>query len=288
MECDDSWHALLKPGDADNFFDRDPPPFELTESFSPTNAWWLSELSRLIYKREPHDRQSILARVNMQETPAAPDSDFALLESRDPSRDPFAVLVFRGTSELRHVFVDLLACPVEWSGRGRVHEGFRDDLDGMWSEIERSLASTRCRLFYTGHSLGAALATLTASRTALKRPPVAVYTFGSPRVGDAAFRDTVQGQMPVYRIVNHHDLVARLPPEGGLWGYCHTGKLYHITADGRLDTNAEAMESAGAAPTRAKVLWLRTRAAVGLFGPPEELADHAPVNYVARLAGQCA
>jgi predicted lipase len=53
------------------------------------------------------------------------------------------------------------------------------------------------QLFITGHSLGAALATLCAARLQYDElpqraqiPPVhAVYTYGSPRAGDMAFKD---------------------------------------------------------------------------------------------------
>ena len=42
---------------------------------------------------------------------------------------------------------------------------------------------------FTGHSLGAALAVLAFSRFA--DPDISLYTFGCPRIGDAAFRDRV-------------------------------------------------------------------------------------------------
>ena len=44
-----------------------------------------------------------------------------------------------------------------------------------------------CSLLFTGHSLGAAMATLAAAEHAGGAAAVQLYTFGSPRVGDQAF-----------------------------------------------------------------------------------------------------
>ncbi|MCA9453043.1 MAG: hypothetical protein KC584_10520, partial [Nitrospira sp.] len=71
-------------------------------------------------------------------------------------------------------------------------------LDGLKEE-------KRDRTFwFTGHSLGAALATLAADRYGDVQ---GLYTFGSPLVGDEGFaRDFyVSG----YRFVNNNDVVAR-------------------------------------------------------------------------------
>ncbi len=58
--------------------------------------------------------------------------------------------------------------------------------------------------------MGGALAVLTACRLAkMGRPPVAIYTYGSPRVGDPVF---CRGySLPTYRIVNRLDLVPEMP-----------------------------------------------------------------------------
>lgn len=67
----------------------------------------------------------------------------------------------------------------------------------------------------TGHSLGAALALLVAddlSTCAQVIPPIAVYTFGGPRVGNRAFAKKLSSQqVKVLRIVNSKDIITRVP-----------------------------------------------------------------------------
>ncbi|WOK95358.1 hypothetical protein Cni_G04065 [Canna indica] len=70
-------------------------------------------------------------------------------------------------------------------------------------------------LTVTGHSLGAALAVLTAYdiTTAFKDAPmVTVLSFGGPRVGNASFRRWLEQKgTKVLRIVNTQDIVTKLP-----------------------------------------------------------------------------
>ena len=70
-------------------------------------------------------------------------------------------------------------------------------------------------LTITGHSLGAALATLTAYdiKTTFKRAPmVTVMSFGGPRVGNRSFRCQLEKQgTKVLRIVNSDDLITKVP-----------------------------------------------------------------------------
>ncbi len=63
-------------------------------------------------------------------------------------------------------------------------------LDGLCGDGSR-------RVWFTGHSLGGALATLAAGR--YERAPE-VYTFGAPRVGDGEHVKSLD--TPVYRFVN--------------------------------------------------------------------------------------
>lgn len=67
----------------------------------------------------------------------------------------------------------------------------------------------------TGHSLGAALALLVADELSTcdsEVPPLAVFSFGGPRVGNRAFADRIkQNNVKVLRIVNSQDLITRVP-----------------------------------------------------------------------------
>ncbi|EXC02060.1 Phospholipase A1-Ibeta2 [Morus notabilis] len=67
----------------------------------------------------------------------------------------------------------------------------------------------------TGHSLGAALALLVGdelSTCAEDVPPVAVFSFGGPRVGNRGFADRINAKnVKVLRIVNSQDVITRVP-----------------------------------------------------------------------------
>jgi len=167
---------------------------------------------------------------------------------------PFAVLVFRGTEQnTRDYLTDLETGELSLvKGKKEVHAGFTEALDSVWHEIEAALAQLDCPVFYTGHSLGAALATLAAARHA----PSAVYTFGSPRVGNQAFIASLC-DIPIYRIVDDEDIVTTVPSEA--LGFRHVGAELRLIA-----------------PTQESFL-------NHFFDPPKPLADHAPINYVDRI-----
>ena len=83
-------------------------------------------------------------------------------------------------------------------------------------------------LWVTGHSLGGAMATLASVRLTDEGYKVrAVYTYGSPRVGDRVFRDSYR--LANYRFVNDNDLVPHLPFR---WCYKHVGKLRLVNSEG--------------------------------------------------------
>ena len=127
------------------------------------------------------------------------------------------------------------------------------------SDITKELAKLEGPIFYAGHSLGAALATLAASR----RAPQAAYVFGSPRVGNGQFAADL-GTVALYRVVDGDDAIADLPPEA--LGFRHAGELHRL-----------------AAPAETRTAWDPRTWFRRLVGPPKPLADHAPINYVERV-----
>ncbi len=266
-----TWADLNRPGDATDFFARSEfPPFDPgTGGYCRDHARWLMELSRLVYRHDTEEddpppqptRTHFLAQAGLRQRrffmSSATDTQAMLVE---PIGAPsYAVLAFRGTEQkLKDFLTDLdMGVPPLDDSTVDVHEGFREALDSVWHDIADELGKLACPVFYTGHSLGAALATLAASR----RPPRALYTFGSPLVGNAAFAASL-GSQPVYRVVDGSDIVATVPPPA--LGYCHVGTEHKLVAPPAPATFLGRFKSL-------------------LCSPPPFLADHAPINYVDRL-----
>jgi triacylglycerol lipase len=93
--------------------------------------------------------------------------------------------------------------------------------------IARSSATGR-PIFLTGHSLGAALAILTADAMATQGvSPHAMHGFGRPCPGGATFRARCNAALGdvTYRLVHGRDVVARVPR---LLDYAHVGRLLQI------------------------------------------------------------
>ncbi len=81
----------------------------------------------------------------------------------------------------------------------------------------------------TGHSLGAAVATLHALVAAYRFPNVTCVTFASPRVGNHAFAEAFASRNIRHtRIFNHPDIVPKVPVE--LAGYLHVEPGYEISS----------------------------------------------------------
>ncbi|KAK8930884.1 hypothetical protein KSP39_PZI016437 [Platanthera zijinensis] len=89
----------------------------------------------------------------------------------------------------------------------------------------------------TGHSLGAALAILLADDliaggpeiSTISMPPIAVFSFGGPKVGNRAFAERLEEQrgLKVLRVVNARDFVTWMPASIGD-GYEHVGRELRV------------------------------------------------------------
>jgi triacylglycerol lipase len=145
------------------------------------------------------------------------------------------VVVFRGTEkdEIDDIKADVDAVMVVAETMGRVHRGFKREVDELWEPIEEALRENTKPLWFAGHSLGGAMATISAGRCVLSpipSNPSALFTFGSPRVGNRRYINFVK--INHYRWVNNNDIVTRLPPR---WlGYTHAGRELYLDAYGRI------------------------------------------------------
>src|SRR5262249_31531377 len=177
--------------------------------------------------------------------------------------------------------------PIEWRGVV-VHRGFAAALDCVWDRLGARLAGLPAahRVWFTGHSLGGALATLAGylfERTA------GVYTFGSPLVGNQTFAGAFNTRFGIrsVRYVNDHDVVPRVPPEefGFPFGrYTHVDVLRWIEADGTIRVGASLdpprFFSAVFGSMSILLHLLQHSDRMGLPGLPDALRDHTPLHYV--------
>ena len=140
------------------------------------------------------------------------------------------ILTFRGTqvSQPSDVIADVRAVRRQ-EPMGNVHRGFRGELDKIWHDILHELEQGSLPLYITGHSLGAAMATLAASRLAPNKVQ-ALVTFGSPRVGNRRFVANLF--VDHYRVINNNDAVTKVP----LWimGYRHHGRPVYLNYHGDI------------------------------------------------------
>jgi hypothetical protein len=176
-------------------------------------------------------------------------------------------LLDRASASLRDVTTDLDGLPENWEHGGRVHRGFAAALRQVWGDIAPALDRVATPVLYTGHSLGAALATLAAGL----RPPAAAHVFGAPRVGDGDFVASL-GQTAIHRYVNCCDLVCRLPPKI----YKPAGRLHYIDTAGSMDGNNESEDTR----LEARIAHFRRNAGQWDHVWFRDLADHAQVNYL--------
>lgn len=145
--------------------------------------------------------------------------------------DEEITICFRGTEpdELSDVLADLNAIPRKSMTDGWVHSGFRGELDKLWNLVTNIIDQhTELKLYICGHSLGAAMATLAASR--VEDRVVELYTYGSPRVGTRGF--VKNAHVTHWRFVNNNDIVTRVPL--ALMGYKHHGNLCYINHYGQI------------------------------------------------------
>lgn len=168
---------------------------------------------------------SLIDTINIGDTQAF------ICKREAQNEDPYIVVAFRGTEmEIGDWLTDAQAKPVIDEETGtRIHSGFYKALNNKDNEAGKSvlevigkiLDSSKVKkgkqklpVFFTGHSLGGALALLT-TRELADNINGACYTYGAPRVANYEYFENMK--TPVFRIVNSSDIVPRVPP-GAIMG----------------------------------------------------------------------
>jgi triacylglycerol lipase len=145
------------------------------------------------------------------------------------------VVTCRGTepNEWNDLKADANASMAVLETIGKVHSGFNREVDDLWPLMEGVLRGNDQPVWFCGHSLGGAMATICAYRckkSSLTGDPRELHTFGSPRVGDKRY--VRQAPIEHYRWVNNNDVVTRVPPP---WmGYRHCGDEIYLDRNGHI------------------------------------------------------
>jgi triacylglycerol lipase len=267
------------------FEDADKFPFEPgATTASRVNAWWLAEASWLAYARDMGMVGDVLrGRAGLTScTPIAGKGTHGFVASGDT----FAIAAFRGTQsdDPRDLISDLLFAPAPLDVGG-AHKGFVQALRDVTTPLDEALGALPpdMPVWFTGHSLGAAIAMLAAWRHRTRAG--GVHTIGSPLVAtsqltaafDAAFGARSQ------RYVNGRDLVTHLPfplMAGPFDPYAHVRFKRQVERDGRIGEIAgdEEPPDSQTSENMFQVLGLTTTLDV-----PPLLADHTPLYYALHI-----
>jgi len=136
------------------------------------------------------------------------------------NKDRTLYVAVRGTLAARDWVANVMVRKVKFDKDGsRVHRGFMRRVQGVWLgllvEILRR-QPTYDRIVFTGHSLGAAIATIMYSNTKTygfptTNPAIYLCAFASPRVGNGKYARRFAGDKHAVTFRDNNDIVTWIP-----------------------------------------------------------------------------
>ncbi|MDJ0510625.1 MAG: lipase family protein [Crocosphaera sp.] len=235
--------------------------------FDPYNACILAELSAKAYREghENNEQWRIRTKKEAKTWGFDPDNVYCFNHKGAQaillSDDEKIIVAFRGSEE-KMDWADNLNRRTEGAFKDRfglkIHAGFYDYFNMIWNpyddpknpnlpesrgieailreELQRSTFQT---VWFTGHSLGGAVAAFGSAACVVEDPPIivhGVYTYGQPKVGGKLFAERFHNELgdKFFRFVNHNDIVPHVPTWAPFFFYNHFGQLKYITQDGRI------------------------------------------------------
>jgi hypothetical protein len=154
------------------------------------------------------------------------------------------VVSYRGTSNFKNwlinLNINLTNLGINHTSPIRVHSGFNKAANALVPKIYNLLDKAKkqnpeYKVVFTGHSLGGALATLSAvkfaERGVIKWSDIQIITFGQPRVGDASFANYLNSKpIESARVTTRGDIVAISPAKK--INYYHSQHIVHMDLNG--------------------------------------------------------
>ncbi|XP_028403894.1 lipase ZK262.3-like isoform X2 [Dendronephthya gigantea] len=134
-------------------------------------------------------------------------------------------VAFRGTQHIKQLVNEILRILTEpkqsFQPGGKVQVYFLDAFQIVWNDLQNFVYEEiekypNYKVWVTGHSLGATLAslasTLIASEQKTTKDNLILYTFGQPRVGNYDYALAHDGLVPLsFRVTHFRDIVVHLP-----------------------------------------------------------------------------
>jgi len=218
------------------------------ESFSWRNAHLLACAAELAYENAAKVEARVRRKWGFEEFEFFDEEDTQAFVAAGAGA---VIVCFRGTEPdaLADITTDIDTSLIAGPWGSKVHEGFYNALSKVWRQLDGFVDAAQLRtqrkygratVWFTGHSLGAALANLAVARRLERNKPVdGMYTFGQPRAGDSTFARTFDFEFKssAFRFVNNNDIVTRIPPRA--MGYQHCGSFRYFTETGEFTRNID-------------------------------------------------
>jgi triacylglycerol lipase len=260
--------------------------------YYPANALLLARSASLVYNTDESAVRKTLKSWGFPRCRAISVGSTQLFVA---GNDQSLIAAFRGTEKNLEDWLSDAKVKLTGGPLGMIHEGFGLALSSVWAQTLEAIKDYQDKaqgLWITGHSLGAALATLATARFLekpmqipnLKTDVRGLYTFGSPRVGNGDFATKFDElfKSKTFRFVNNRDIVTRVAPHT-LMGYSHVGQVYYIDQDGVLHTDPKAwdmfMELVKATVSNPFILQISNKNI-------NAIDDHSMDGYVLKIENQ--
>ncbi|MFE5921546.1 lipase family protein [Streptomyces sp. NPDC056468] len=264
-----------------------PPLDHRATGYNLAHAYWLARASDLAYKDEATIERQLrewgFDRVRHHRSTFTPPFPLQDTQAYTATNEHMIITAFRGTepADIRDWLTDATTPPRPGpAGTGHVHHGFAEALDSVFPKVKETLAEFHDNgqtLWFTGHSLGGALAMLAGCRLYMEDPELladGVYTYGQPRTCDRLLATSCNKAFKnrLFRFVNNNDIVPQLPPEPV---FHHVDVLRHIDSTGKV---RETTSLLGGLTDRARGLTADAFAPAG-----DGIRDHFMAGYVTAL-----
>jgi len=134
----------------------------------------------------------------------------------------------------------------------QIADGYETAANAVAEQVRQAISDPALsgnKIYVTGHSLGGALAVVTALHLQSSGTNVeAVYTFGMPRAGSPAFATGYNSALGSrsYRLVDADDLVPTVAPSD--LDFHHVGRILRCQRGGRFDPNKLAADTTSDEP----------------------------------------